>query len=224
MKIMCIIPYQIGDPFKRDAFKKHAETLITVIPNCGHLTAYCLPYEGTNDISWGLIGFETLAAYEIYRGRLKVDPAALEDATWTADQRAILREERNFVQLVDGTFDERPATHGQKKVICLIRYQLNPFKLDHFRKHAETSSSLSRAAAGSCLASTCRTRAPTTSPGPSSSSTASLTMKPYRARLANDADARDDAAWMKGEQAILREERNFVQVVEGTFNIPSALG
>jgi hypothetical protein len=105
MKIMCIIRYQI-DPFKHDTFKKHAENLITVIPNCGgHLIAYCVPHEGTNDISWGLIGFESLAEYEIYRGRLKVDSAALKDAAWTADQRAILREERNFVQVVEGTFN-----------------------------------------------------------------------------------------------------------------------
>jgi NIPSNAP len=224
MKIMCIIRYQI-DPFKRDAFKKHAETLITVIPNCGgHLIAYCLPYEGTNDISWGLIGFETLAAYEIYRGRLKVDPAALEDATWTADQRAILREERNFVQLVDGTFDERPATHGQKKVICLIRYQLNPFKLDHFRKHAENLIVPVARCRGQLLGFYLPHEGTNDVAWAIVIVNSLADYEAYRARLANDADARDDAAWMKGEQAILREERNFVQVVEGTFNIPSALG
>jgi len=109
MKIMCIIRYQI-DPFKREAFKKHAENLITVIPNCGgHLIAYCLPYEGTNDIAWGMIGFDSLAAYETYRARLKVDPAAREDAAWTEGQRAILREERNFVEVVDGTFNIPPV-------------------------------------------------------------------------------------------------------------------
>jgi NIPSNAP len=83
MKIVCIIRYQI-DPFKRSAFKKHAENLITVIPNAGgHLIGYFLPHEGTNDTAWGLIMFDSLAAYEAYRRRLKVQDDAREDAAWT---------------------------------------------------------------------------------------------------------------------------------------------
>ncbi len=108
MKLMCIIRYQI-DSFQRENFKKHVENIITVIPNCGgHLIGYFLPYEGTNDIAWGLIGFDSLADYETYRARLKTDPEAVADATWTQDKRAILREERNFVELVDGSFNILP--------------------------------------------------------------------------------------------------------------------
>src|ERR1700678_4300985 len=79
MTIMCIIRYQI-DPFQRDGFKQHAENLITIIPRCGgHLVGYFLPYEGTNDVAWGLIAFDGLASYEPYRERLKSDREALED-------------------------------------------------------------------------------------------------------------------------------------------------
>jgi hypothetical protein len=103
--ITCVIRYQI-DPFQRDGFRKHAENLISFVPRCGgHLIGYFLPYEGTNDVAWGLIAFDSLAAYETYRGRLRTDKEAIEDATWTRDQRIILREERNFVELVDGTFN-----------------------------------------------------------------------------------------------------------------------
>jgi hypothetical protein len=103
MTIICIIRYQI-DPFQRDAFKKYAENWGRIIPRCGgNLIGYFLPYEGTNDVGWGLIGFESLAAYEAYKGRLKVDPEAKENFAMAQSKRFILREERNFVEAVDGT-------------------------------------------------------------------------------------------------------------------------
>jgi hypothetical protein len=104
MTITCFIRYQI-DPFQREAFKKYAETWGKVIPRCGgHLVGYFLPYEGTNDIGWGLIAFDSLASYERYKARLKTDPEALQNFAFAAEKRFILREERNFVEAVDGTF------------------------------------------------------------------------------------------------------------------------
>lgn len=102
--ITCIIRYQI-DPFQRDEFKTYAENWGRIIPRCGgHLIGYFLPHEGTNDIAWGLIAFETLAAYETYRTRLRSDSEALENFALAQRKRIILREERNFVQVVEGTF------------------------------------------------------------------------------------------------------------------------
>jgi hypothetical protein len=104
MTITCVIRYQI-DPFQRDAFKKYAENWGRIIPKCGgHLVGYFLPYEGTNDIGWGLIAFDSLAAYERYKARIKADPEAQENFRAAQTQRFILREERNFVEVVDGTF------------------------------------------------------------------------------------------------------------------------
>jgi hypothetical protein len=103
MTITCIIRYQI-DPFQRDAFKRYAENWGRIIPRCGgHLIGYFLPYEGTNDVGWGLIAFDSLASYEAYRVRLKADPEARENLTMAQSKRFILREERNFVEVVDGT-------------------------------------------------------------------------------------------------------------------------
>ncbi len=107
MKITCFIRYQI-DPFQRDAFKKYAENWGRIIPRCGgHLVGYFLPYEGTNDVAWGLIAFDSLAAYEAYRARLRSDPEARENFTLAQKQRLILREERTFLEIVDGTFGGR---------------------------------------------------------------------------------------------------------------------
>lgn len=104
MKITCIIRYQI-DPFQREVFKKYAENWGRIIPRCGgHLIGYFLPHEGTNDVAWGLIAFDSLTSYETYRTRLKSDPEALENFSMAQTKRMILREERNFVEAVDGTF------------------------------------------------------------------------------------------------------------------------
>jgi NIPSNAP len=106
MRIACFIRYQI-DPFQRAAFKQYAENWGRIIPRCGgHLLGYFLPYEGTNDVAWGLIGFESLAAYEAYRTRLKADADARENLTTAYNKRVILREERNFVEIVEGTFEQ----------------------------------------------------------------------------------------------------------------------
>jgi hypothetical protein len=104
MKITCIIRYQI-DPFQRNAFKKYAENWGRIIPRCGgELVGYFLPYEGTNDVAWGLIAFESLAAYEAYRVRLKADTEGQANFAMAQEKRIILREERNFVEVTEGTF------------------------------------------------------------------------------------------------------------------------
>jgi hypothetical protein len=109
MAITCVIRYQI-DPFQREAFKTYAENWGRIIPRCGgHLVGYFLPYEGTNDVAWGLIAFDSLAAYERYRARLKSDAEARDNFNMAQTKRLILREERNFVEVVEGTLGVPPA-------------------------------------------------------------------------------------------------------------------
>ncbi len=104
MSMTCFIRYQI-DPFQKDAFATYAKNWGSIIPRCGgHLVGYFLPAEGTNDVAWGLIKFENLAAYEAYRTRLKADPEARNNFDFAQGKRLILREERTFVETVEGTF------------------------------------------------------------------------------------------------------------------------
>ncbi|MBX3659627.1 MAG: NIPSNAP family protein [Ramlibacter sp.] len=108
MTVTCFIRYQI-DPFQRDAFKTYAENWGRIIPRCGgHLVGYFLPHEGTNDVAWGLIGFDSLAAYEAYRARLRTDAQGRENFAMAQRLRFILREERTFTELVPGTFNGLP--------------------------------------------------------------------------------------------------------------------
>jgi hypothetical protein len=112
MTVTCIIRYQI-DPFQREAFKQYAANWGRIIPRCGgHLVGYFLPHEGTNDVAWGLIAFDNLAAYEKYRARLKEDHEGRENFVMAQNKQLILREERNFVEVVDGTFGI-PSTLGR---------------------------------------------------------------------------------------------------------------
>lgn len=103
--LTCFIRYEI-DPFQRDAFVAYARNWGRIIPRCGgHLVGYFVPSEGTNYEAWGLIAFESLAAYEAYRKKLKSDPEAMENFRAAQTGRFILREERTFPEIVDGTFE-----------------------------------------------------------------------------------------------------------------------
>jgi hypothetical protein len=106
--ITCFIRYEI-DPFQRDAFRRYAENWGRIIPRLGgHLLGYFLPHEGSNYEAWGLVGFDSLAAYESYRARLRSDPQAQENFASAQQQRFILREERRFAETVEGTFCKPP--------------------------------------------------------------------------------------------------------------------
>lgn len=108
MPITCFIRYQI-DPFQREAFRAYAENWGRIIPRCGgNLVGYFLPHEGSNDIAWGLVAFDSLAAYEAYRARLRDDAEGKANFALAREQRFILREERTFLEVVDGAF-QRPA-------------------------------------------------------------------------------------------------------------------
>ena len=107
MTVTCFIRYQI-DPFKRDAFRQYAAAWGEIIPRCGgDLVGYFLPHEGTNDIGWGLIGFESLAAYEMYRKRLRIDADSRANFAFAQQHKFVLREERTFLENVSGTIGRR---------------------------------------------------------------------------------------------------------------------
>lgn len=104
MTVTCLIRYEI-DPFQRAAFEQYAKAWGRIIPRCGgNLVGYFLPHEGTNNVAWALIAFDSLAAYEMYRARLKSDPEGRSNFEFAQANRLILREERSFLEAVTGTF------------------------------------------------------------------------------------------------------------------------
>ncbi len=115
MPLTCFIRYQI-DPFQRDAFRAYAQAWARIIPRCGgNLIGYFLPHEGSNDVAWGLVGFESLAAYERYRAELREDPEGRENFALAASRKFILREERSWLEDVPAT---RDRARLKQRAIC----------------------------------------------------------------------------------------------------------
>lgn len=97
MTVTCFIRYVI-DPFQKAAFEDYARNWLTIIPACGgDCLGYWLPHEGTNYVAMALISFESLAAYEAYRARLKSDEAGAANFAMAQAKRFILSEERTFL-------------------------------------------------------------------------------------------------------------------------------
>ena len=100
MPVTVFIRYQL-DPFKRAQFEQYAKRWLSVIPRCGgDLIGYFVPHEGTNNIAFALISFESLAAYERYRARLRDDDEGIANFSFAEEQKFILAEERTFLRKV----------------------------------------------------------------------------------------------------------------------------
>ena len=101
MTITVFIRYQL-DPYKRDGFETYARHWLAIIPKCGgDLVGYWMPHEGTANIAYALISFDSLAAYEAYRARLKADGEGAANFAFAQKERFILAEERTFLRQVE---------------------------------------------------------------------------------------------------------------------------
>jgi hypothetical protein len=98
--ITVFIRYQL-DPFKRAMFEEYSKRWLSIIPRMGgDLLGYWMPHEGTNNIAFALISFESLAAYESYRARLRSDSEGMANFTFAEEHKFILAEERTFLRKV----------------------------------------------------------------------------------------------------------------------------
>ena len=106
--LTCFIRYEI-DPDQRDAFRLYAETWAPIIPRCGgRLLGYFIFPPGTEPVAWGLIGFGSMDEYHAYRGRLKADPQACVNFEFARRRRFIVREDRTFLDSVEGSVGRTP--------------------------------------------------------------------------------------------------------------------
>jgi hypothetical protein len=100
LAITVFIRYQL-DPFKRAMFEEYAKRWLSIIPKCGgDLVGYWMPHEGSNNIAFALISFESLAAYETYRASLRTDQEGMANFIFAEDNKFILAEERTFLRKV----------------------------------------------------------------------------------------------------------------------------
>jgi hypothetical protein len=98
--VTVFIRYQI-DPFKRTHFEEYSKRWLSIIPRMGgDLLGYWMPHEGTNNIAFALISFESLAAYESYRAGLRKDSEGMANFNFAEEHQFILAEERTFLRKV----------------------------------------------------------------------------------------------------------------------------
>jgi len=101
MTVTVFIRYQL-DPFKRAMFEEYSRNWLRIIPKCGgDLIGYWMPHEGTNNIAYALICFDSLASYESYRARLRADGEGAANFEFAEQNRFILAEERTFLRMVE---------------------------------------------------------------------------------------------------------------------------
>ena len=98
MAVTVFIRYQI-DPFQQQAFEIYARRWLSIIPACGgKVDGYWMPHEGTNNVAFGLVSCESLAAYEAYRTRIKSDRDGAANFRMAAEHRFIVAEERTLLR------------------------------------------------------------------------------------------------------------------------------
>jgi hypothetical protein len=100
--ITCFIRYEI-EPHASEAFDLYARNWGQAIPRCGaDLIGYFAPHEGSATTAYGVYSIDSLAAYEVYRARLRDDPLGRENFAFAQKERFIRREDRLFLRLASG--------------------------------------------------------------------------------------------------------------------------
>ncbi len=103
------------DPHKLDDFEAYARKWMEggIIRRCGgEPLGYFLPKKGlggADNIAMTLIGFESLAAYEQYRGKLTNDADARANVAEAKKSGCILVEDRSYFYRIDAGSGERSS-------------------------------------------------------------------------------------------------------------------
>ena len=98
--ITCYISYQI-DPSQVAAFEAYGKTWIALVERYGgQHHGYFLPHEGPNDLATAAFSFESLAAYEDYREKIKTDADCVAAFEFAEKTGCIKRYDRYFMRPV----------------------------------------------------------------------------------------------------------------------------
>lgn len=96
--ITCVVHYVI-DPGKIVAFENFAKAWIYLVnKRGGRHHGYFLPSEGASDTALALFTFESLAAYEQYRGLFGVDDEFIKADRIRDESGCVVRHERTFMR------------------------------------------------------------------------------------------------------------------------------
>jgi len=98
--ITCYLRYTI-DMYKVDEFRRYGQMWIPLVEKYGGTHhGYFLPKESASDVAVALFSFDSLAAYETYREKAKLDPECRKASAYAEETKCILAYERQFLEPV----------------------------------------------------------------------------------------------------------------------------
>jgi len=107
-------------------------------------------------------------------------------------------------------------------ITCFIRYEIDPFQRDAFREYAENWGRIITRCGGHLVGYFLPSEGTNYEAWGLIAFESLSAYEAYRARLRSDPQARENFAMAQTRRMILREERTFVEVVGGTFNLPAS--
>jgi NIPSNAP protein len=117
-----------------------------------------------------------------------------------------------------------PAAKGKPvTIMCVIRYQIDPFQQDAFRKYAENWGRIIPRCGGHLVGYFLPHEGTNDIAWGLIAFDGLASYEAYRRRLKSDPEGRENFAASQAKRFILREERTFVELVASTFNIPADL-
>jgi hypothetical protein len=106
-------------------------------------------------------------------------------------------------------------------ITCFIRYEIDPFQRDGFQEYAANWGRIIPRCGGHLVGYFLPHEGTNTVAWGLIAFDSLASYEAYRARLKEDSEARANFALAQAKRFILREERTFLEVVGGTFGVPS---
>jgi len=107
-------------------------------------------------------------------------------------------------------------------ITCFIRYQIDPFQREAFKKYAGNWARIIPRCGGHLVGYFLPHEGTNDIAWGLIAFPSLSAYEAYRARLRSDQEARENFAMAQSMRFILREERTFLEVVDSTFGIPAA--
>ena len=108
-------------------------------------------------------------------------------------------------------------------ITCVIRYEIDPFQRDEFKKYAENWGRIIPRCGGHLVGYFLPHEGTNNVAWGLIAFDGLASYEAYRARLKSVQEARENFAMAHRKRLIFREGGNFVEVVDGTFGLPSTL-
>jgi hypothetical protein len=103
------------------------------------------------------------------------------------------------------------------KILCVIRYEIDPFQREHFRQYAENWGHIIPRCGGRLMGYFLPHEGTNNIAWGLIGFSSLADYESYRIRLKADAEGRNNFAFAQQQRFILKEERSFVEVVAGTL-------